>query len=67
MDTNKVRNCFLVPVEQNEITDISIAEFKPISVPLKLHPVQVKGIPAKPLFDKYLKGKKYTITDLKLG
>ena len=66
-DTNKVRNCFLVPVEQNEITDIIIAEFKPISVPLKLHPVQVKGIPAKPLFDKYLKGKKYTITDLKLG
>lgn len=66
-DKEKVRNCFLVPVEQNEITDISIAEFKPVSVPLKLHPVQVKGIPAKLLFDKYLKGQKYTITDLKLG
>ncbi len=66
-DENKVRNCFLVPTENNEICDISETFFSPLTDMLNLHPVKVRGIPAKVLYDKYLHGTKYTFDDLNLG
>ncbi len=60
-----VRNCFLMPTEQQEIVDkgeVSMEMFKVLA----LEPIKARLLPAREVFDCYLCGKKMDISKLNL-
>ena len=60
-----VKNCFLMPTEENEIIDMGSVNMKMLSE-LGLEEIIIRKIPAKKLFDYYLKQKKMDISELYL-
>ena len=61
----KVRNCFLMPTEKNEIVKKGIVKL-PMLEALELENIQIRQIPAKMLYECYLANRKIDITLLNL-
>ncbi len=60
-----VRNCFLMPSESDEITDMKTVSMEMLSN-LGLEPIEVRLIPAAVAYEYYLSGRKMDITELDL-
>lgn len=59
---DKVRNCFLMPTEKDEVIDMGIVSM-PMLSELGLEDIIVKLIPATRLFELYLRQKKINISE----
>lgn len=60
-----VKNCFLMPTEQDEIVKKGTAKM-PMLAALGLENIQIRQIPAKRLYEYYLNQKKIDIAELEL-
>lgn len=60
-----VKNCFLMPTEQDEIVKKGTAKM-PMLAALGLENIQIRQIPAKRLYEYYLNRKKIDIAELEL-
>ncbi len=60
-----VKNCFLIPTEEERVIDKGLAELSILSN-LGLEPILVRLLPAKEVFSCYLNQKNYNIEALKL-
>jgi len=60
-----VRNCFLMPTEEDEIIDMGTVTMKMLER-LNLANIQIRKLPANRLYDLYLAGQKMEIAELKL-
>ena len=61
----KVRNCFLMPTEKNEVIKKGVAQIDMLES-LGLENIQVYQMPAKTMFECYLSKKKYDFSKLGL-
>lgn len=64
-DNKNIKNCFLMPIEGDEIIDKGEAWMNILSG-LGLEKIQIRLLPAKKIYDMFLKEKKLDIEDLKL-
>ena len=62
---NRVRNCFLLPTEEDEVLDKGEAVLKMLET-LGLENIKVRFIPAKQAYNHYLSGTKMNIIQLNL-
>lgn len=65
-DIKYVYNCFLIPTENNNIENKGYVEFEPFST-IGLSKINIRYLPAKNVYDMYMKDKKYNIDDLNLS
>lgn len=64
-DNKNIKNCFLMPIEGDEIIDKGEVWMNILSG-LGLEKIQIRLLPAKKIYDMFLKEKKLDIEDLKL-
>ncbi len=62
---SKIRNCFLMPTSGKDIIDKGYVELKMLHE-LGLENIQIRLLPAKDMYDHYLKNEKLNISRLKL-
>lgn len=61
----KVRNCFLMPTEKSDIVVKGTASLEMLTS-FGLEPIQIRLLPAKQVFDRYLNQKLFDISSLKI-
>ncbi len=65
-DFRRIKNCFLMPTEQNTIVKKGTAKMKMLES-LNLSNIQVRLLPARIVYELYLTGKKMDLLDLELN